>query len=264
MYKAKTKGETTSIGFDIQSSVLDYVRDGKAILNATLGKQGMEAWVQFLDPDVVHRTFDLESASEYIQEQGRGKGKAVEQTQAKPKSALKASVEDLEVELANMSVERRGPKVTFSTSDRAGGIASRAIRMDIDEARMRVEGKKLMFHRIRGVLNKYPLKSLVANDFKRVDDLDFVARATCIADAVGTSRMINRLATDPAFRINGVKTLSEWWERASQEQKLLSLTAAKDIQLSSVPNKQRIDLVGFPFQEAGLDQGTDEESGWSG
>jgi hypothetical protein len=60
-----------------------------------------------------------------------------------------------------------------------------------------------------------------------------------------------------------MRTLSEWWENATWEQKLLSVTNAKDFNWSLVPNKEKIDLVGFPFQEAGLGTVADEESGWS-
>jgi hypothetical protein len=139
----------------------------------------------------------------------------------------------------------------------------KTIHMDISDATDRVALKKLNFHRTQGVLNKYSVKSLVANDFKRVDANDFVARAVCVANTIGTDKMIKRLTTDPRFRISGATSLQEWWVRASTDQKLLSLTNAKDFDKSSVSARlERIHQVGFPFQEAGLDSVADEESGY--
>jgi len=240
IYKATTDGETSTIGYKIQSNVLGHIQDGKAVLNVTLGRKGMEAWIQFLDPDLVHKTYDLESASEYIQEQAKGKGKQV--------------VRD-EVEIP---VRQKQQSLVSVDDDFPGRVT-----MDLEEAERRVKDKKLNFHRTQGVLNKYPVKSLVNNDFKRENQKDFVARVVVVANNIGTDKMLNRLTTDPRFRINGVKTLSEWWDRASWEQKLLSVTNAKDFNWSLTSNTTRINQVGFPFQEADLGTVADEESGWS-
>jgi hypothetical protein len=242
IYKAKTDGETSQIGFKIQSNVLDAIKDGKAVLNVVLGKNGMEAWVQFLDPDTMHKTHDLHSASELIQEQNKD-----------TKSATTAAVrkENPSQQLPDMS--------KLSVKDIS---STEVLKMDIEEAERIVKKNNLLLHRTQGVLNKYPMKSLVINDFKRENLKHFVARAVCVANNIGSDKMLNRFTTDPRFKVSGVTTLSEWWEKSTWEQKLLSLTNAKDFDWSRAPRPNRISQVGFPFQEADLGEVADEEFGW--
>jgi len=53
------------IGFVVPMNVGRALESGKALVNATFGKNGAEFWVQPLDPEFSHKTMGLEDAEEF-------------------------------------------------------------------------------------------------------------------------------------------------------------------------------------------------------
>jgi len=155
---AETGDEQITIGINIPTDVYLAIKKGEALLNTTLGKSGVTAWVQFLDPDRAHLTYTLEDAANELARASPPEGVIVP-VYARP-----------------------------STSERSN---LNRIRMGITEAEDRITTKKLDRHRKQGVLNFYPTDSLVDEDFRRTDDKDFAARATVVAHRLGSANAIS-------------------------------------------------------------------------
>jgi len=91
------------------------------------------------------------------------------------------------------------------------------------DARKRVNDRGLHQHRVQGVLGLYPLTSLVDNDFKRVNHLDFLARVTFVASNIGIGGARAKLDCSSVQ----YKDLPSWWESANLEDRLKILTISK-------------------------------------
>jgi hypothetical protein len=160
-------------------------------------------------------------------------------------------------------------EVIHGSSIRSGGVSlsgqvSVAEPMGLNKATAFVNARGLDKHRVAGVLNKYPSDSLVIQDFKREHLEDFQARAVCVADAVSAAKAIARIGTDPTYyAVTGANTLHEWWNGATDEQKLRLLTRSKHVKGPVDPRP--LSKIPCPFQDTGLgkdfDQGQSENDG---
>lgn len=103
-----------------------------------------------------------------------------------------------------------------------------------------------------GTLNKKPSGSLVIEDLSLSYE-HLMARAVCVAHAIGNGRATSRVSK--TLGDLGAKTLSEWWDRATPEDKftLMSHKKHKPKNFEHVPYLSKLGLLPFPFR------GFDEE-----
>jgi hypothetical protein len=123
-YSATGRGEYTSLGVKIPNVVYQAIQDGNAILNCTVGKNGVTTWVQFMDPDMAHETFDLMSAEAEIK-----------------KKSLKKSDSHADSNEGVIMPVRQKP---------SSFLGSKALRMSLETAQARVDSKNLGKHRKQG------------------------------------------------------------------------------------------------------------------
>jgi hypothetical protein len=219
---AETGDEQITIGINIPTDVYLAIKKGEALLNTTLGKSGVTAWVQFLDPDRAHLTYTLEDAANELARASPPEGVIVP-VYARP-----------------------------STSERSN---LNRIRMGITEAEDRITTKKLDRHRKQGVLNFYPTDSLVDEDFRRTDDKDFAARATVVAHRLGSANAISRITTTMGNH-GSFETLSDWWDHADADDRAALLTKKK--KFSGKCSTSRLLALACPFREAGFGKEADQ------
>jgi hypothetical protein len=82
-----------------------------------------------------------------------------------------------------------------------------------------------------------------------------------VANNIGSSKLVARMTTDSRYRINGISSLSDWWNKATGAQRLLALTTSKDFANPSKSDAARMSQVQFPFSEAELGAFADQDSG---
>jgi len=308
------------IGFVVPMNVGRALESGKALVNATFGKNGAEFWVQPLDPEFSHKTMGLEEAEEFYSSglphspNSSGSvvgGRVPTATEGAPlsddtfvgrvtshigknpmkKVVLPVSWEDssssdeseglgskkigvkgsaghsisaISKEMSQMKIDqltRPGTQKipTASDANQAKAMAVSeleagfpfASKMDPGRAAGLVKSGNLDRNRKQGVLNVFPSQSLVREDFKKPLLEHFQARVVCVANAVGSAKMVSRIASDQRLKIPGCQNLNDWWLAADEEQRFLAVTQAKHC--SSDADKRRLLLLPCPFQDAGLD-----------
>jgi len=225
----------TDLGITIPNIVHRSIQDGKAILNATLGKGGVTVWVQFLDPDSIHITYTVEQATSKLEAEilspptspARRKGKEPEQQKSKSPTSM---------------------------SERFQAERS----MTIEEADERIRSKKLDRHRHKGIMNFYPTDSLVDQDFRRVNVKDFLARATAVAHRLGVANCISRIETNEDLQIPGSETIHEWWEAADDVRRVRLLTRSKKFRGEC--SLDLINKIACPFRDADLGKDSNQAS----
>jgi len=305
------------IGFVVPVNVGRALESGKALVNATFGKNGAEYWVQPLDPEFSHKTMDLNTAEEFYSSGavhspndpdavvggrvptandddkptsstfvgrisgniGKNPMKKVvlpdtwedsSSDEASGDSIVKVGspvgkssthpvqggvvVIDQSQRSAPLQVPTAGPelqeKAMAASSIETG--RSFAKSMSPDEAAALVKSNNLDRNRKQGLLNLFPSRSLVREDFKKTILEHFQARAVCVANAVGGAKMVSRIACDSRMKIPGCHNLHDWWLHANEEQRFLAVTEAKSCNGDAV-DKRRLLLIPCPFQDAGLD-----------
>lgn len=152
------------------------------------------------------------------------------------------------VRVPTASEELQAKAVAVSLTEAGHPFAS---KMTPAEAASRVKAGNLDRNRKQGLLNIFPSRSLVKEDFKKTILEQFQARTVCVAEAVGAAKMISRIACDQRMKIPGCSNLSEWWLAANEEQRFLAVTEAKSC--NGAVDKRRLLLLPCPFQDAGLD-----------
>jgi hypothetical protein len=111
---------------------------------------------------------------------------------------------------------------------------------------------------VNGIKQQYPSDSLVRQDFKRINSLEFKARAVTGADKIGTASAWNRIHTDPTLATGRtVKDLEDWWYTASRDQRFKLLVKESRAPTESfggytgkLSAATLLDTIGCPFQEA--------------
>jgi len=152
------------------------------------------------------------------------------------------------VRIPTASVENQVDAVTASAFEQSLPYAR---PMSYEAARELVVKHNLARNRKNGCLNDFPSQSLVREDFKKTLIAHFQARVVCVANTIGSAKMLSRIASTPGLKIPGCENLSDWWLRADKEQRFLAVTSAKHIGNAAV-EKRRLLLVPCPFQDAGL------------
>jgi len=226
-YSAAEHGDDEiSIGMNIPLDVYLAIKDGKAVLNSTLGKSGVTTWVQFMDPDENSLTYTLEDAAK---------------------------------KLARKAKAPEGVVVpVWETAPETHGVS-----MSLVEAQDRVATKKLDRRRKQGVMNFYPKDSLANEDFLRADVKDFVARAVVVANHLGAHNAVSRIETTMGNH-GSFESLHDWWACADADDRTALLTKSK--KFAGGCDTRLILKIACPFRNTGFDKETDqtpEASDWS-
>jgi hypothetical protein len=237
-----TKGVVFStLSLEIPSAVAVALEAGQATLETTFGPKGVDVWVRDLsDPNVYHQSMDLTDAASHF------RGKRQRSVSFKENSSANSSDEGLGAKLKDVRIR--------ATQSRPVGTREPGldlVTMTRADASAMVEDRKLNRHRVAGVLNFYPDKSLVKQDFSRASIHDFVARATVVAEAIGEDKAVARIATNPELDCGGASDLHEWWRKSSSRQKAILLSTKKDLRVDLV-HTGSLNNMGCPFGAADL------------
>lgn len=249
-------GDTVGrLDFEIPRPVAEALKDGKVLLSTTVGKNGITAWVQFMDSPGNHITYDLVTAGEILGslQRGQEKGKA-----PSPPTSGKMVAFGQEVRHLPIREDRASPYEYQSPP-----VKGRS--MTYEQATEHVVNNKLGWHRTNGLLNAYPTDSLVKQDFSRKSNVDFIARATVVARAIGEDKVVSRIASG-RIGPRGCLTLHQWWDSASAQQRAKVLVTQKKFGarphlLDDAAFCAHLAKIECPFQETALHEASDEESG---
>jgi len=221
-YSAAELGDDNiSVGIKIPTDVYVAVKKGEALLNTTLGKNGVTIWVQFMDADRAHLTYSLEDAASELE-----------------------------------SKQKRAPAGVLVPTFAQKPASPKGLSMSLEEAQDRVATKKLDRRRKQGVLNFYPKDSLADEDFKREDVNDFVARAVVVANYLGTHNAVSRIETTMGNH-GSFESLHDWWACASSEDRVALLTKSK--KFAGKCDISRALVLACPFRNTSFDKETDQE-----
>lgn len=156
-------------------------------------------------------------------------------------------------------VSSQNPDYNEAIKAAAGEVGDlTAIKVRYDEALRSVTSRNLDRNRKQGVLNVFPARSLVPEEFKRRNIDDLYLRAVVVAHNITEAKCVSRIACDPFLHTGGATSLHEWWIRATAEQRFRLLTESKSLKNVAVPlqGRRRLLLCPSPFQDAGAQQKT--------
>jgi len=278
------------LGFSIPRLVRDKLVSGEINLDCTFGSHGVEARVRFTNTTLSHLSFSLAEAERVILSGGPEERSGSPVGPPFEGSARKTSYVGPAVDLRFSELSGGGGKgkrvpiavpedwdedfSSGSSEDGEGGVTTAAsptkeeviVRkvvapatgvavlppMSLERATVLVETRSLDRNRKQGVLNLFPKVSLVEVDFKKQVDEHFQARAVCVAHAITSAKLVSRIASDPRYKIPGVKTINEWWSAADKELRFLALTTASKCERDRCDPGRLLSLP-CPFRDAGFE-----------
>jgi hypothetical protein len=244
-YDIKTDNSGCFLQFEVPKAVGAALNEGKLILGSTIGKKGIEVWVQFMNPNLIHQTYTLEDAEEKLKSYSNADSSSSHEAGTSTSKVVSRPAPRSKDESHGVSVENFDP--------------NREIFISQHEAREICESRKLNKHRIKGVLNEHAHDSLVRADFNRSSIHDFVARSTWVASNIGEAKAVSRINSNNAMRIAGVTSLKEWWLEATPDMRAWLLTRSRKIDIEEV-DTSRLNKVGCPFRDAGLSASLNSDS----
>jgi hypothetical protein len=244
---------------EIPRNVADALEDGKVFLSGHVSAKGAQFRVHMNGHGNEHLNWTVEDASAVLDSETRvltpeggpsttssPKGKEV--PKYSPRNAYIPPPRQPAKTVAQVEAELRG-KLGMQEHPEL-------ISMTWDQARSEVESRKLNWHRKQGILNQYPVDTLVKQDFSRTDDRDLAARVHFVASYLGNERAVSRIASQGKLKVPGAVSLYDWWSKATTFQKLLLLSTKKKIDIHAV-NHIRLSTIDCPFGEADLSEDSD-------
>jgi len=98
---------------------------------------------------------------------------------------------------------------------------------NLAEATERIKARHLNVVNKAGITNQLSPSSLNYMDLAHPELADLQARAYYVAHKLGAAKIASRIASNDEFTIIGCRSVSEWWDRASPEQRFRVLSDSK-------------------------------------
>jgi len=201
----------TSIKIEgLSGRALDLIQAGVIVVSINVSQDGNDVWARVAQPHprlgiYTNESFEVDTLVEKLK-------KVAISTKTSPRDFMS-------------EVPRRGKEREFSGEGKSVGIRSRPIENLADNQDILLTSKMpglKTIHR-NGVVNKVPKGSLIIEDFDR-PGYGFPARCLNVASEKGTKAIVAKISCDSDLRVDGARTIFEWWQGADSDQKLKVLT----------------------------------------
>lgn len=254
-------GDTLFKGVTTTSRIRELVAGGVITIGVHISRDGIDVWARCVQPHPglglsTYTSHTLPAIEELLAKVVVRSGRvSTSTTSSEPERVQKGK-----------GIQYEGPRIEGTDKGfiRSAELSSVGVK-SLDEAILHCKQARLGSGYQNGVYNQLPVDSLAPLDFKR-NRKDLFARVCSVVDALTTPKLVSRILSQEKLRITGVDDLSDWWRKATAEQKLMLVSRAKAFpkgplgEGTRVEQKYlaRLDTLPHPFRDAEAQVGQSE------